>query len=307
MTPATVVTGFLGAGKTTLIRDAFQFRPAAERWAVVVNERGAIGIDGALLTAGGVAVREVAGGCVCCTAGVELRVALVSILREVQPDRLFVEPSGIARPDAVIDALRSRGIREVVSPRATLCLIDARRLSDPRLLRSEAFSAQLAAADRVVGTHRGAQEAADRSALAALVERAWPPKAGLDWTDGAFDPAWLDAPPGAPTPFRSAPTGHDPVFGDGRVWPVDVMFDAGRLEDAVQGLVRPGALPEGVDRIKGLFRTTRGWRQLDGTSLALSWTPSGWRGDSRVEILAPAPPRDGWDQIWAAFDQARAG
>ncbi|MBA2319901.1 MAG: hypothetical protein H0V89_01990 [Deltaproteobacteria bacterium] len=299
MTPATVVTGFLGAGKTTLILDAFRFRPPTERWAVVVNERGSVGIDGALLTADGVSVREVAGGCVCCTAGIELEVALVSILREVRPNRLLVEPSGAARPERVIDALRSRGIREAVEPRATLCLVDPRRLADPRVTRSEIFQTQLAVADRVIETHAAAATAEDRAALEALVAGAWPPRS-VDWTDGALDPAWLDLPPGGGLRVLPA-AGHEAIAGDGRIWSAARVFDAVLLELAVQGIVRPGLLPEGVLRIKGLFHTDRGWRRLDGTSDELRWTPSSWRGDSRLEILTATAPA-AWDPIWTRLE-----
>ncbi len=304
MTPVTVLTGFLGAGKTTLVRDAFRFRPDPERWAVVVNERGTVGIDGALLAGAGVTVREVAGGCVCCTAGVELRAALVSILRQVRPDRLFIEPSGVARPEAVLDALRASGVREVVAPRSTLCALDARRLADPRILRSDAFLAQFAAADRVVGTHAAAQTADSRRALASLVSSAWPPKRELAWTDGAFDELWLDETPGTGLRFSPGSGGGEDLHEAGTIWGVDAIFDTAALEGAVQALVQPGLLPEGVARIKGLFRTNRGWRQLDGTSIELRWTPTGWRSDSRVEILAPVEPPSGWALIWTALQAA---
>ncbi|MFO0103106.1 MAG: GTP-binding protein, partial [Betaproteobacteria bacterium] len=83
--PVTVLTGFLGAGKTTLIRHLLSGRPANERWAVIVNEFGIVGIDGTALAAARsgsttVELREVAGGCICCAANVPLRVAITDVL-----------------------------------------------------------------------------------------------------------------------------------------------------------------------------------------------------------------------------------
>ena len=63
-----LVTGFLGTGKTTTIRHLLHTHPDNERWAVLVNEFGEVGVDGALLDDTGVAVQEVAGGCLCCVA-----------------------------------------------------------------------------------------------------------------------------------------------------------------------------------------------------------------------------------------------
>jgi G3E family GTPase len=85
--PTLVIAGRLGAGKTTLIARLLDSRPSGQTWAVLVNERGAVRAE----TRDGVAVAEVDGGCMCCTAQVSLRVALTSLLREVRPSRLFVE------------------------------------------------------------------------------------------------------------------------------------------------------------------------------------------------------------------------
>ena len=84
LVPTNLISGFLGVGKTTAIRHLLANKPANERWAVLVNEFGEIGIDGATLASDdGVDIREVAGGCVCCTSGPMLRVALTRLLRQI--------------------------------------------------------------------------------------------------------------------------------------------------------------------------------------------------------------------------------
>ncbi|MFX4994066.1 GTP-binding protein, partial [Acinetobacter baumannii] len=71
-----VVTGFLGAGKTTLITALLAARPAGERWAVLVNEFGQIGIDQAAWSGDDVFIREVPGGCICCAQNLPMQIAL---------------------------------------------------------------------------------------------------------------------------------------------------------------------------------------------------------------------------------------
>lgn len=91
-----LIGGPLGAGKTSLIRSLLAQKPAGERWAVLVNEFGEIGLDAALLATDvdGVAIGEVAGGCLCCVNGVPFQVGLGRLLRRARPDRLFIDPPG---------------------------------------------------------------------------------------------------------------------------------------------------------------------------------------------------------------------
>ena len=99
--PTTIVTGALASGKTSLIAALLRSKPPGEEWAVLVNEFGAAGLDGALLEGehqqgggGGVRVRQLAGGCLCCALSNMTPLAIAQLLRAVKPDRLLIEPSG---------------------------------------------------------------------------------------------------------------------------------------------------------------------------------------------------------------------
>ena len=106
--PISVVTGFLGAGKTTLVNRLVMARAGAERIGVVVNEAGEIGLDGELLGDAGGDVVEIADGCVCCTSQGELLDAITRLNRAAGPlDRIIVETSGLADPGPVLETLTS--------------------------------------------------------------------------------------------------------------------------------------------------------------------------------------------------------
>ncbi len=106
--PITVVTGFLGAGKTSLVNDLVRARTGAERIGVVVNEAGEVGLDGELLGDASDDVVEIADGCVCCTSQGELLDAVTRLHRAAgRLDRIIVETSGLADPGPVLDSLAS--------------------------------------------------------------------------------------------------------------------------------------------------------------------------------------------------------
>jgi G3E family GTPase len=189
MIPVNIITGALGVGKTTALRHLLSQRPPNERWAIVVNEFGALGIDGAILdTAGGmtrrpgpraggggddggasepvaaaaadddddddgmVVVREVAGGCLCCAVAAPFTVAVTQVLRRARPDRLFIEPSGMGHPGGLFDALSNEHLRGVLALRATIALVDVREVATRgEVFRSDAFVDQVQCADVVVG------------------------------------------------------------------------------------------------------------------------------------------------------------
>lgn len=153
--PTNVITGFLGAGKSTAILNLIQKKPSTERWAVLVNEFGEVGIDGGLLRASNIEdvyIREVPGGCMCCTAGLPMQMAMNMLLARAKPDRLLIEPTGLGHPAEVLSALATDHYQQLLDVRATLTLVDARKISDERYTEHATFNQQLAIADVVVAS-----------------------------------------------------------------------------------------------------------------------------------------------------------
>src|SRR5690554_2534705 len=146
--PTNLITGFLGVGKTTAIQQLLKTKPAGERWAVLINEFGKVGIDSHLLrhnglTDGDIHIREVPGGCMCCAAGLPMKVALNQLLGKVRPDRLLIEPSGLGHPEEVIAVLSGEFYQTVIDLRATITLVDARNIRDAKYREHETFQQQL--------------------------------------------------------------------------------------------------------------------------------------------------------------------
>ena len=174
--PTNIITGFLGVGKTSTILHLLENKPGNERWAVLVNEFGEIGIDGSLFEGQrgdkqGVVIREVPGGCMCCAAGLPMQVALNQLLVKARPDRLLIEPTGLGHPKEVLNVLLSTHYRESLSLQKTLTLLDARKLSDSRYTSHETFNQQIAVADTVIGNKLDLYEDKDQEKLIAYVKK----------------------------------------------------------------------------------------------------------------------------------------
>lgn len=153
--PTNIITGFLGVGKTTAILNLLKSKPEHERWAVLVNEFGEVGIDGALLSGQlsqeqGVFIREVPGGCMCCAAGLPMQIALNMLLARAKPDRLLIEPTGLGHPEEVVAALQAEHFKETIQLQTVVTLVDGRNIKDARYTEHETFNQQLQIADLIV-------------------------------------------------------------------------------------------------------------------------------------------------------------
>jgi G3E family GTPase len=145
--PAHLITGATGAGKTRAVLRLLERRPAEERWAVLVNDFGALDVrDGRDAASDHVSVRLVS-GCICCSAQVGLRTALVALVRSARPQRLLIESSAAARPAAILNLLKERGIAAAVGIGTSLCVASAQQLLDTRYTSLDPYREQIASAD----------------------------------------------------------------------------------------------------------------------------------------------------------------
>lgn len=196
--PTNIITGFLGVGKTSAILHLLKNKPSNERWAVLVNEFGEIGVDGNLLAGQysepqGVFIREVPGGCMCCAAGVPMQVALNQLLTRAKPDRLLIEPTGLGHPKEVLKALSAKHYQTVLSIQKTLTLVDARNLSNKRYTTHDTFNQQIAMADIVIGNKLDLYQSDDKARLKAYVKKHARPITKVTFSQqGEIEPSLLE-------------------------------------------------------------------------------------------------------------------
>ena len=114
MTKIDIFSGFLGAGKTTLIKKLIKEGYRNEQLVLIENEFGEIGIDGGFLKEAGIQINEMNSGCICCSLVGDFRKALAKVLDEYHPDRIIIEPSGVGKLSDVIKAVMTVANEEVV-------------------------------------------------------------------------------------------------------------------------------------------------------------------------------------------------
>lgn len=196
--PTNIITGFLGVGKTSAILHLLKSKPANERWAVLVNEFGEVGVDGSLFEGQhsqkhGVFIREVPGGCMCCAAGLPMQVALNQLLARAKPDRLLIEPTGLGHPKEVLALLSASHYQDILSLQKTITLVDARKLSDPRYTEHDTFNQQIAVADTVVGNKTDLYNDEDKTRLADYIQQHGQPHVNILYTQqGNIEPSQLE-------------------------------------------------------------------------------------------------------------------
>ena len=127
MTKLTLVSGFLGAGKTTFIRKLLEEVFSGEKIVLIENEYGEIGIDSGFLQDAGVTITEMNSGCICCTLVGDFTEALKKVIDEYQPDRIIIEPSGVGKLSDIIQAVEK--VKELSPLEITerLCVVDAKK------------------------------------------------------------------------------------------------------------------------------------------------------------------------------------
>ena len=114
MTKIDVFSGFLGAGKTTLIKKLLKEAYAGEKLVLIENEFGEIGIDGGFMKDAGIQVTEMNQGCICCSLVGDFGKALGQVLEQFHPDRILIEPSGVGKLSDVLKAVMNVHSDEIV-------------------------------------------------------------------------------------------------------------------------------------------------------------------------------------------------
>ncbi len=147
MTKVNVISGFLGAGKTTLIQKLIQDVFAGQKVVLVENEFGEIGIDGGFLKEAGIQINEINSGCICCTLKGDFEAALQKVVDEYHPDHIIIEPSGVGKLSDILKAVQTVPNMEIDSYST---VVDAARCKVYHKNFKEFFDDQIATATCVI-------------------------------------------------------------------------------------------------------------------------------------------------------------
>ncbi|MEE0928892.1 MAG: GTP-binding protein, partial [Acutalibacteraceae bacterium] len=152
MTKIDIFSGFLGAGKTTLIKKLISEAYTSEKVVLIENEFGEIGIDGGFLKEAGIEITEMNSGCICCSLVGDFAEALKKVLEEYSPDRIIIEPSGVGKLSDVIRAVK--GIdNENALLNAFTTVVDAKKCKVYMKNFGEFFCDQVEHASAIVLSH----------------------------------------------------------------------------------------------------------------------------------------------------------
>ncbi|AUZ05694.2 MULTISPECIES: CobW family GTP-binding protein [Vitreoscilla] len=279
-------SGFLGTGKTTAIKSLLAQKPEHEKWVIIVNEFGEIGIDGAVLSGDEVPVAEISGGCLCCVAGPQMTVTVTKMLRENRPDRLIIEASGLAHAASVIDELNTPPLANSLTVGAVFTVVDPSQFIDSDFNLQALYQDQIGVCDVLVASK---VDLCSDDVMNRFRERAaklFPPKAFVAEVDNAqMKLAWLDTEVIQKPRYRitSLPDNTMGYQTQGFTFPHTSDFDGERLTQFFDALP---SMTEGLVRAKGVFRVL-------GTHVWLNWVDGhwganqvSWRRDSRFELIA---------------------
>ena len=154
MTKITIFSGFLGAGKTTLIKKLISEGYKGEKLVLIENEFGDIGIDGGFLQDAGIEITEMNSGCICCSLVGDFGKALEKVLADYAPDRILIEPSGVGKLSDVIRAVQNIDAHDVILDGFTT-VVDAKKCKMYQKNFGEFFNNQITYASCLILSHTG--------------------------------------------------------------------------------------------------------------------------------------------------------
>lgn len=313
--PTHIISGFLGAGKTTLLQHLLTQKPENETWAILMNEFGQIGVDQQLINQQqGYAVKELLGGCLCCSSQLPMQIALARLLTESKPDRLFIEPTGLGHPAQLLEQLTEPHWQSSLAMRALVIVVDGSRLHDEAWVKQNLYTDQLKAAQIVVLSHIDCMTAADRQAYMALKQEYEPyVQYWIEAENGQVDIQQLDIqqqalqrkiqpllkiqqaqPMHAPNaeikqlPYHYIETAQGYTVAGWKL-PKRWQFDFYDLLDVL-------CAQQDWVRIKGIFNTDQGWKSFNFNPKQFNYKSAEEGIDNRIEVITQS------EQDWLAFE-----
>jgi len=287
-----IITGFLGVGKTTAILELISTKPKNERWAILINEAGKVGIDGSVISQPGIYTKQISGGCMCCASGLPMQAAITNLLRESRPHRLLIEPSGIGHPRKIQKTLCIPEYTGVLNIKANMCLIDPRHLSDPRYRESQMFQDQISVADIVIANKIDLCNAQQEQNFDDFALQLGLPAQHIKKTSYAsIDSRWLDS-PHQEREYRPLTTNARQLEYStlSKSYPDTHVFDEQELCHWIKSL--------NIERVKAIVKTENGNFLFNSVEGSISVSPISQFSSNRIELISSRKlDNSAWDKL----------
>lgn len=289
--PLHIISGFLGVGKTTTIIQLLKQAPSNEYIATVINEYGDIGIDGTILASEtqSLAIKEIPGGCICCSSGELLVETLETLIQELKPTRLIIEPSGIARPSDIQVIIENSPLKNTFDIHPMITLIDPELYQDENMKDDFIYEDQLESSD-IIGitkTDLNSDEIIQR--IINYFSASIPPKLGifpikfgklpfsvlnLNW-NSTYEFSRNETTDDHHHHLETTPyKGFGYILGDG-------IFSLHKLTDVFHSILSENKMM----RMKGIFRTDEGLFLLELTLKRFHQKKYDYRNENRVDMI----------------------
>ncbi|HKJ41828.1 MAG TPA: GTP-binding protein [Sunxiuqinia sp.] len=285
--PTHIITGFLGAGKTTFMLQLLEKKPAEENWAIVINEFGRIAIDSATLKTMGqkhTPIYEIAGGCICCSSRDDLGTQLKQIVQESTFDRILIEPSGLGGVDEV-ETLVNGQDRLKLMP--SVCLVDMTTIGNYRLQINPLYKRQIHFSDKIVFSKTDLLDQDEIADQLAIFQTNFPDKTAhlnankqLSLDDLMnLNSKKSDSQSNKPGLFFPL-NGHQPSTYHERSFsvPANQKVKLKRLIETIQN-------DESIIRAKGVLNTDSGWQLLNYTLSDYQLKPDSAQKNSELVVI----------------------
>jgi G3E family GTPase len=322
--PTYLITGLLGSGKTSTLRQLLLQKPASERWGFIINEFGEVDIDVATLKSqdSNDAVLSVTGGCVCCNAQHGLTQAINQLLAESTDNpisRLLIEPTGLGHPAKIIDMLTQSQFVRPLALQPIICVITPQQLTPLRWQKSAVMRDLVTLADIILLNKTDLSSVQENRIGLKLLQNCYPPKTQIKSTQqGMISLAEIHASkPGhndkTATRFtilssQQGLTNHKmqaehftqkvkSSLPGVRQCAIQVGASSAKL-DSIGWIFQPKiqfnrvklktfftALTPILSRAKAILKTGNEWQLVNWSEGTLSFEDIAWRQDSRLELL----------------------
>ena len=209
MTKIDIISGFLGAGKTTFIQKLLDEALREEQVVLIENEFGEIGIDSGFLKESGIEIREMNQGCICCSLVGDFETSLKEVVDTYHPDRIIIEPSGVGKLSDIIGAVKTVSANMDVELHAAVTVVDAKKAKMYARNFGEFFNNQITYAGAVVLSRTDIADAKKVEEAVAIV-KGLNPQATVITSSPLF--TWRSPSSGDVNAIKASRFAEDPLF-----------------------------------------------------------------------------------------------